>query len=164
MNDHPFKYMCEPAQRSVTPPELLSSSVGSSSPESTLINSFPTASFCLDQGAQFTFFNQYIYAGTGPSKTELNWLVPTYQAAKPDGTLSEIVAALGLLALAKGQEDRSIELIAAKKYTSALRKTHSCLKSVSLAKSDETLATVVLLALHEVRLGPCTSPLSYLPR
>lgn len=119
-------------------------------PEAAFVFGFPVIKYCVDQGAQFAFFRQYVYAATGPSKTDLNWIVPVYDNSKPDGALSDITAALGLLAISRGNEDFSLQAVASRKYSLALKKLQYALASATLAKSDETLTTVILLALHEV--------------
>jgi len=96
------------------------------------------------------FFAEYSNAALGVIKTELHFVSAVYKSARSDGMLTDIVASLGILALARKSQDRSLLLAADSKYSGALKQTQSALANMATAKSDETLATISLLALHEV--------------
>lgn len=103
--------------------------------------------------AECVFFAQYVNIGAGFTKTDFGYVSPMYANATTDGMLADIVLALGMLALAKKVKDRAVMLAAAQRYTRALRQTQAALDDSKRVTSDETLTTVSLLALHEVRIA-----------
>lgn len=133
-----------------TPPSPVSSEESTSPSSLAVSRPIIVNPFSWDLGAHTVFFRQYVHAATGPSKTEMNWVIPIFGQAKSSGPLSDIVAALGLVALVGAGSDPSIRRLAAQKYSSSLKKTHLALRDDVEAKSDETMATIILLALHEV--------------
>jgi len=108
--------------------------------------------------AKRTFFAQYIYISPAePTKTDFEWILPMYASVSQDGLLSDIVSTLGMLALAQSHKDPSIRLASRQRYTRVLNRTMAALEDNKNVRSDETLATVSLLALHEVMTVLSTS-------
>lgn len=129
---------------------------GSASPLT--LHAFPEASFVLTAAGTQVFFSQYIHVGNDVSKTDYAHVESIHALANTDGMLSDIVAGLGLLALAQQADDRRLVYEATSKYSHALRQTQVALKCPVRARSDEAVATVALLALHErVSSGACSS-------
>ena len=96
------------------------------------------------------FFDRYISVWLNHSKNELDFVASMYGQAAPDGMLANIVSALGFASLPKHMADRSLRLLATEKYAAALRQTQRALRDPVLSKKDETMATIVLLGLHEL--------------
>ncbi|PIA93976.1 hypothetical protein CB0940_04437 [Cercospora beticola] len=96
------------------------------------------------------FFDRYISVWLRHTKNELDFVAPLYGQAKTDSMLSNIVTALGLASLPTREEKRSFRVLAGEKYSEALRQTQRSLRYPTLAQRDETVATVILLALYEL--------------
>ena len=122
------------------------------------LRTFPRPSYVLECVAKRTFFAQYIYISPAePTKTDFEWILPMYASVSQDGLLSDIVSTLGMLALAQSHKDPSIRLASRQRYTRVLNRTMAALEDNKNVRSDETLATVSLLALHEVMTVLSTS-------
>ncbi|KAF2166933.1 hypothetical protein M409DRAFT_54695 [Zasmidium cellare ATCC 36951] len=112
-----------------------------------VVSAFPTASFWLEGNAKNIFFQQYT---CGPDKSELDFANSVYRSRQTTGMLESIITALGLVALPKENRNMAMMNLASRKYLSALQQTQTALLEPRRAKSDETLATVLLLGLHEL--------------
>lgn len=106
--------------------------------------------FVLVGTAHNVFFAQYVNITSGHNKTEFDFVKTVYAGASADEMLADIIAALGMLFLARKNGDQSVKLAATHKYARALGLTQAALEDAERVKSDETIATVSLLALHEV--------------
>lgn len=111
------------------------------------VNAFPATAFWLEGNAKSIFFQQYT---CGPDKSELDFANSVYSSRQTTGMLEVIITALGLAALPKENKTVATKNFASQNYLSALRQTHIALLDPKRAKSDETLATVLLLGLHEL--------------
>ena len=60
------------------------------------------------------------------------------------------VGAVGMASLANIRKSKALNLIATRKYISALKLTAASLQDTTLCKSDETVIAVVLLGMFEV--------------
>ncbi|KAK4496373.1 hypothetical protein PRZ48_012353 [Zasmidium cellare] len=123
-----------------------SSAVSDELVEVSSVKAFPAGLFWLEGNAQNIFFQQYT---CGPNKSELDFANSVFSSRQTTGMLESIITALGLVAL---PEHRNMVMmnLASKKYLSALQQTQTALQDPKRARSDETLATVLLLGLHEL--------------
>lgn len=64
--------------------------------------------------------------------------------------LSEVAIALGLIPLSNNHRDKQVVHASRTRYASALRLTNAALCDPKQAVADETLMTIMLLALYEV--------------
>ena len=85
---------------------------------------------------------------------DFDFITPLWGHARADHLLSNMVAALGAVFLASRSKDRNLIMRAGQKYSRVLQKSTAALCNVEIAKSDEMLATVWLLALYEVCKKP----------
>ena len=114
------------------------------------MSTITSPNFYATVAAANLFFDQYISVWLKHTKNELDFVAPLYGQAKADSMLSNIVTALGLASLPTQQEKRFFRVLAGEKYSKALRQTQKSLQNPTLARRDETVATVVLLALYEL--------------
>ncbi|EMD00451.1 hypothetical protein BAUCODRAFT_20551 [Baudoinia panamericana UAMH 10762] len=110
---------------------------------------FPQPKYLLRNAATSAFFAEYVSICQGPVKTDFDFVLSVYDKSKPHGMLSNAVAALGTLVVAKRNSDPTIWTAAAVEHACTLKQIRSSLEDAVVAIRDETLATVSLLALHE---------------
>ncbi|KAK5113609.1 hypothetical protein LTR85_010838 [Meristemomyces frigidus] len=106
-------------------------------------------SFVLGVTAPNIFFTQFVNIGSGYTKTDFDFVKSIYPTVSENGMLADMVSALGMLSVARKNNEQSIRLAAAQKYARALCLTQQALEDADRVRLDETVATVALLALHE---------------
>ena len=111
----------------------------------------PDHRYIMTSIASSAFFTEYCNPSGGFVKCDFDFISPIYQHAKADDILAKMVTTLGISSLARKSKDPSLHTVAHQEYCSVLRMSAEVLYDTESAKSDEMLATVWLLALHEVR-------------
>jgi hypothetical protein len=106
-----------------------------------------------DQAASF-FFRNYVLEDHQYHNGNFQYLTEIYGKEEVGDCLADSVVALGMVGLSNFWKASSIMTNAHSKYNSALRLISSRLRDVDEAKSDQTLVTVMLLGLYEVRKVP----------
>lgn len=117
------------------------------------LKAFPNSEFWIEGNAKAVFFDQYVNVSSRNSavKTDLGFVPYIYGDTATNGMLESVVSALGLAFLQqRDPSDQALQHFAIRRYFSALRLTSRALQDQTLAKSDEALATVLLLAVHEL--------------
>ncbi|KAL2803352.1 hypothetical protein BJX63DRAFT_437005 [Aspergillus granulosus] len=89
------------------------------------------------------------YVGTDQSRGTLSYL-PALLRTDPSDALQAAVRAIGLASISRIHHIPTLQRSASEEYSLALRVTNSNLQHASSAKSDSTLATVLLLGLYEI--------------
>ena len=112
---------------------------------------FPGQDYVLTSTASCVFFTEYYNPAAGFVEFDFDFITPIYRHAKADEILTTIVAALGMIFLARRSKNKSLIVEAAHKYSLVLKMGAEALCDIATAKSDEMLATVWLLSLYEVR-------------
>ncbi|KAK4551641.1 hypothetical protein LTR86_011015 [Recurvomyces mirabilis] len=100
------------------------------------------------------FFTEYLNSTAGFARCDFDFISPIYGKVEADGMLASMVATLGITFIARKSKSRSLLPAAGHCYSRVLRLTAAALLNSETAKSDEMLATIWLLALHEsIALG-----------
>ena len=124
-----------------------------------------TTPFLFDLGtsaeeqATCFFFKNYVFQDYKfQSRCDLQYLLNIYSSEEIGPALSESVVSLGMAGLSHFWRASSLMGQANAKYNSALQIVSSRLRNLEEAKTDQTLASVLLLGLYEV----CPTTSSYL--
>jgi hypothetical protein len=102
----------------------------------------------IDERATSYTFTYYV--GTGRSQGLLPYL-PGLLGKDPSPALQASIKAVGLASMSRVRMSQDLMCSARQEYSAALLTTNSALQDLTLAKSDSTLAAVVLLSMYEVR-------------
>lgn len=103
-----------------------------------------------DQAACF-FFKNYAFQDNSFPDGIFQYAFDLYnKGSMTDGALADSVASLGMAGLSHFWKAPTIMASARVKYNSALRQLSTRLRDIEEAKSDSTLASVMLLGLYEV--------------
>lgn len=114
---------------------------------------FPDQEDILSSTATGAFFHEYCNSDAGFVRYDFDFVSPIHGHCEGDGLLASMVASLGLIFIARKSKQQALMRTAAQKYSRVLRMSARFLSDTDTAKSDELLATVWLLSLHEVRLA-----------
>jgi Fungal specific transcription factor domain len=75
-----------------------------------------------------------------------------YEQSKPSSLLHQATYALSLSALSNSQQSMSLRMEARREYGKALKQLSHVIKNPKLATTDETLMTILVFSLCEVRV------------
>lgn len=103
-----------------------------------------------DQASCF-FFRNYVSEEQQYHNGNFQYLADIYASEEVGSALSDTVVSLGMVGLSNFWKAPSIMVDAHAKYNSALCLVSSHLRDVEEAKSNQTLVSVMLLGLYEVR-------------
>ena len=105
------------------------------------------------------FHRRYLLHEPGSWSIDLDFLPDIYRQASPRGMLTDIIAALGLIASPNAKHDQRFVTASLEKYTSAIHLTNEAISDPVRAASDEVLVTVMLITFFEVghKLSRCLS-------
>ncbi|KAL6715362.1 hypothetical protein ACLMJK_007628 [Lecanora helva] len=101
-----------------------------------------------DGAAQF-FFNDYVIDRSVVGSAFFSTLPVLLAKAPVNGVLSKIIAAVGLASFSNARRVPDLTQKAAAMYATALRFVNAAIANPVMAKSDDTLIMVLLLALYE---------------
>ncbi|KAF2717692.1 hypothetical protein K431DRAFT_288302 [Polychaeton citri CBS 116435] len=126
----------------------------------TLPRQFPDQADTLSSAASCVFYKEYCNPNAGFADYDYDFVSPMRWHVRSDELLASMVTSLGFIFIARMSNDRSFITAAARQYSRVLRLSAGLLTDIESAKSDEMLATVWLLSLHEsIALGGfCNSP------
>lgn len=113
-----------------------------------------------DQAPCF-FFGHYVLEDSPISNGYFNHLPKLYSNSPMGSALTNIVTSLGMACLSIDQAIPQIMTSARLKYAEALRMVGDTLNDPREAKADQTLMTVMLLALYEVCRSPRSTNLAH---
>lgn len=111
-----------------------------------------------DDQATCFFFRNYVLGDYKYGDGDLQYLPEIYANEEVGTALSESIISLGMVGIAHFWGASNIMSQAQSKYNSTLRLVSALLRNIEGAKADQTLISVMLLGLYEVR---CTSPLPH---
>jgi hypothetical protein len=104
-----------------------------------------------EEQATCFFFKNYVFQDYKfQSRCDLQYLLNIYSSEEIGPALSESVVSLGMAGLSHFWRASSVMGHANAKYNSALQIVSSRLRNLEEAKTDQTLASVLLLGLYEV--------------
>ena len=95
------------------------------------------------------FFNDYVVDRSVISSGLFAYIPDIYAKSPTGSALSKTISAVGLASFSNDKRDPQILKAAAGKYAAALRSIYAALADPIHARYDETLMTVLLLALYE---------------
>jgi hypothetical protein len=95
------------------------------------------------------FFTQYVHPGCRGKKSDFDFVLDVYNSSASTGMLADVIDAVGTLLIIRRSNYRSLNDMALNKYAQALKKLRKSIEQSQDAESDQTLATISLLALHE---------------
>jgi energy-converting hydrogenase Eha subunit G len=104
-----------------------------------------------EQATSF-FFRNYVLEEQKYHNGHFQYLSDIYAREEIGESLADSVVCLGLVGLANFWKASNILISAKAKYNSALRLVSSKLRNIEEAKSDQTMAAVMLLGVYEVLL------------
>lgn len=105
----------------------------------------------LEQQALCYFLSNWVLMPRENStRGYLDCLIPMIKTEEPGGHLSIAFTAVGLAALGNRPHSKRLLPLAGAKYAQALNLTNAALRDPVKAKTDQTLASVLLLGLFEV--------------
>jgi hypothetical protein len=102
-----------------------------------------------DQALSF-FFDNYVWCSS--SQEPFNYLPAILRTGPLGVPLTNALIALGMAGLAFSGKDQSMMATAHQRYNTAVQMVHANLADPNEAQSDQTLLTITLLGLFEVRL------------
>lgn len=111
----------------------------------------------VEQQALCFFLANFVYLPQANStRGYLDFLVPMMKTERPDSHLSVSFQAVALASLANRPNSKGSGLMsqAISQYAKALKVTNIALQNPALQKSDQTLASILLLGFFEVREFP----------
>ena len=111
----------------------------------------PPLSPSTDEQATCFFFQNFVLEDTCASRGHFDYLPGIYRNSKVNKVLEDAVLALGLAGLANRMKVSTVMVKANLKYVMAVRSVSSVLSEIEEAKADQTLISVMLLSLYEVR-------------
>jgi hypothetical protein len=94
-----------------------------------------------------------IFVGTNQSRGVLA-CIPNLLGEDPSPALQATIKAVGMAGMSRVHSLPKMKYSAAVEYSTALRATNRALQDSKVARSDSTLAAVVLLSTYEVRYCP----------
>lgn len=107
----------------------------------------------IEEQAPCYFMSNFVLTPqSGSSRGYFDFLAPMIKAEEPDSHLSVAFSAVALASLANRPNSRSSELMhqAIGQYTKALKAINAALQSPVNQKTDQTLASIVMLGFFEV--------------
>lgn len=113
-----------------------------------------------DEQATCFFFQNYVLQQDLYSRGNFQYLSDIYDCEEVGEGLADSISSLGLVGLAHFWGASSILAHASAKYNSALMTISTQLRTIEGAKSDQTMAAIMLLGLYEV--GSLTLLFSFL--
>lgn len=111
----------------------------------------PTFSISFEDQAACHFFTNYVYSRSTFRRGYFEFLPEVFTQNSSDSPVAEIITSLGMAGLANVRRVPEAKAIANYKYASALHGVNALLRDPARATDDETLITVLLLGLYEVR-------------
>lgn len=111
----------------------------------------PSLDIPFEDYALAFFFQNYVLE-TPQTRCYNGYLPALYSGAQLGGPLWETILAVGLAGLSRVTQTRPLAVIARLKYCAALSLTNSALRQPGKAIEDETLASILLLGLYEVKI------------
>jgi hypothetical protein len=112
-----------------------------------------TLSVPIEEQAPCYFVSNYVKStDSASSKGHFDFLLPMMQNEPKDSTLSIAFSAVAMASLANRPNTRNKKLYheAVFRYSKALKATNLALQDPALQKTDETLASVLMLGFYEV--------------
>lgn len=109
-----------------------------------------------DQAASF-FFTGHVNEASESCSLIYNYL-PRFYDADHSSALSHVIKAIGLAGLSSYRSARTLMSPAYSHYSLALSSIRSTLGDPALATTDQTLLTIYLLGIYEVRLNCLRNP------
>jgi hypothetical protein len=106
-----------------------------------------------DDLATSTFF-QVFMPGRPGSKSAIDYIPIIFNSAPSRGVLASAIVSSGLVTLAKRNHDQGMSIYARKRYSATLKEIQAALQDPYKAKSDELLATVLLMAQLDSIINP----------
>lgn len=104
-----------------------------------------------EEQAQCYFFRNCVLEGDQQARGCFQYLSGLFTRQKVEPGLSDSVTALGMAGMSHMWKSPNLMASAQLKYNSALRQVSCQLRDVEKAKEDQTLISVMLLGLYEVR-------------
>ena len=106
-----------------------------------------------EEQAPCYFVSSYVVGTDHRARGHFDFLLPMMKTEPPDSHLSIAFSAVAMASLANRPNSRSRKLYnqAVYRYSKALKATNLALQDPTLQKSDQTLASVLMLGFYEVK-------------